>query len=68
MALGLLSFILPFVVTAAGAFLIARPAFLGEAIGICAGVALIIYGASELISSWRMRKAIDESENEVDEQ
>lgn len=66
--LGLLSFILPFVVTAAGAFLIARPAFLGEAIGICAGVALIIYGASELISSWRMRKAIDESENEVDEQ
>lgn len=66
--LGLVSFILPFVVTAAGAFLIARPAFLGEAIGICAGVALIIYGASELLSSWRMRKAIDESDNEVDEQ
>jgi uncharacterized membrane protein HdeD (DUF308 family) len=55
-------------VTAAGAFLIARPAFLGEAIGICAGVALILYGVSELLSSWRMRKAIDESENEVDEQ
>ena len=66
--LGLVSFILPFVVTASGAFLIARPAFLGEAIGICAGVALILYGVSELLSSWRMRKAIDESENEVDEQ
>ena len=37
-------------------------------VGVCAGVALIIYGASELLSSWRMRKAIDESENEVDEQ
>ena len=66
--LGLVSFCLPVVVTAAGAFLIARPAFLGEAIGICAGVALILYGVSELLSSWRMRKAIDESENEVDEQ
>lgn len=66
--LGLVSFVLPFVVTAAGAFLIARPAFLGEAIGICAGVALIIYGVSELLSSKRMRKAMDESENEVDEQ
>ena len=66
--LGLVSFILPFVVTAAGAFLIARPAFLGEAIGICAGVALIIYGISELLSSKRMRKAMDESDNEVDEQ
>ena len=68
LGLRLVSYILPFVVTAAGAFLIARPAFLGEAIGICAGVALIIYGASELLSSWRMRKAIDESDNEVDEQ
>ena len=66
--LGLVSFVLPFVVTAAGACLIARPAFLGEAIGICAGVALIIYGVSELLSSKRMRKAMDESENEVDEQ
>ena len=42
-----------------------------------AGVALIIYGASELLSSWKMRKAIDEYEvkfpkgddnNDVDEQ
>lgn len=68
LGLRLVSYVLPFVVTAAGAFLIARPAFLGETIGICAGVALIIYGASELLSSWRMRKAIDESDNEVDEQ
>lgn len=27
-----------------------------------AGAALIIYGASELLSSWRMKKAIDEYE------
>ena len=64
----LFSFILPVLVTAAGAFLIARPSFLGEAIGIVAGVSLIIYGASELLSSRKMRKAIDETENEVDEQ
>ena len=68
LGLGFASFILPILVTAAGGFLLARPAFIGEAIGVCAGVALIIYGASELLSSWRMRKAIDESENEVDEQ
>lgn len=60
MALGPWSFVLPFVVLAAGLFLIAKPAFLGEAIGVVAGVALILYGASELFSSWKMRKAIDD--------
>ena len=64
----LFSFMLPLLVTAAGAFLLARPSFLGEAIGIVAGASLIIYGASELLSSWKMRKAIDETENDVDEQ
>ena len=49
-------------VLAAGAFLITRPAFVGEAIGVVAGASLIIYGASELLSSWKMRKAIDEYE------
>ena len=30
--------------------------------GTVAGAALIVYGASELLSSWKMRKAIDEFE------
>ena len=68
LGLRLFSFILPVLVATAGAFLLARPSFVGETIGIIAGVSLMIYGASELLSSWRMRKAIDESENDIDEQ
>ena len=34
----------------------------GETIGIVAGAALIVYGTSELFSTWKMRKAIDEYE------
>lgn len=60
--LGLWSYVLPFLVLAAGIFLMTRPAFLGEAIGVVAGAALIVYGVSELFSSWKMRKAIDEYE------
>lgn len=62
MRVGLWSFVLPVLVLAAGGFLMARPAFVGEAIGVVAGVALIIYGTSELLSSWKMKKAIDEYE------
>ena len=53
---------MPVLVLAAGIFLMARPAFVGEAIGVVAGAALIVYGVSELLSSWKMRKAIDEYE------
>ena len=60
MGLGPWSFVLPCVVLAAGFFLIAKPAFLGEAIGVVAGVALILYGTSELFSSWKMKKAMDD--------
>ena len=62
LGLGFLSFILPGIVLAAGLFLLAKPGFVGEAIGVVAGVALIIYGLSELLSSWKMKKAIDEYE------
>ena len=47
---------------AAGVFLITKPDFVGETIGVIAGAALIVYGASELLSSWKMKKAIDEYE------
>jgi uncharacterized membrane protein HdeD (DUF308 family) len=59
---GIGSFILPILVVVAGGFLVARPTFVGETIGIVAGAALIVYGTSELFSTWKMRKAIDEYE------
>lgn len=62
LGVGIGSFILPALVTLAGGFLVARPSFVGEAIGIFAGAALIIFGVSELLSSWKMRKAMDEYE------
>jgi uncharacterized membrane protein HdeD (DUF308 family) len=63
------SFVMPVLVVAAGGFLVARPSFVGETIGIIAGVSLIIYGVSELFSSWKMRKIIDKYDsNQVDEQ
>ena len=62
MSMGLFAFVLPVIVLLSGVILIMRPAFLGETIGIVAGVALIVYGISELISSWKMKKAIDEYE------
>ena len=60
MGLGIMAFVMPVLVLLAGAFLLARPAFLGTAVGAVAGVALIIYGLSELLSSFKMRKAMDE--------
>lgn len=57
---GVWSFILPTLVVIAGVFLVARPSFVGEAIGVVAGAALIVYGTSELFSTWKMRKAIKE--------
>ena len=62
MSVGLGSFVLPALVFLAGAFLIFRPSFVGEAIGVIAGASLIVYGASELLSSWKMKKAMDEYE------
>ena len=75
--MGVFAFVLPVIVLMSGMFLLSNPSFLGSAVGIVAGVALIIYGASELLSSWKMRKAMDEYEikfpkgndnNDVDEQ
>ena len=60
--MGIFSFVLPILVLLSGVFLMMNPSFLGSAVGIVAGVALIIYGVSELLSSWKMRKAIDEYE------
>ena len=62
MSVGLGAFALPVLVLIGGVFLLFRPSFLGSALGTVAGVMLIVYGISELFSSWKMRKAIDEYE------
>lgn len=59
--MGIGAFILPGIVTFAGAFMLFNP-FAESAMSIIAGIALVIYGASELYSSWKMKKAIDEYE------
>ena len=60
MKVGVMAFVMPVLVLLAGAFLLARPTFIGTAVGTVAGAALIVYGVSEMLSSWKMRKAIDE--------
>lgn len=56
---GVYAFVMPVLVLLAGAFLLARPAFLGTAVGMVAGAALIVYGVSELLASWKMKKTMD---------
>ena len=59
--IGLGMFILPAMVTLVGGFIIFNP-FAESVMTMIAGAALIVYGASELLSSWKMKKAIDEYE------
>ena len=67
--LRLTSFIMPALVVVAGGFLIARPAFIGETIGVIAGISLILYGISELLSTWKMRKVMSNVDDQtIDDQ
>ena len=59
--MGFGAFILPIIVTLIGAFILFNP-FAESVMTMIAGAALIVYGASELLSSWKMKKAIDEYE------
>ena len=59
---GLWSFGFPVLVIGSGAFLLFNPEFTKASISMVAGIALLIYGVSELLSSWKMKKAIDEYE------
>ncbi|MGN1220528.1 MAG: HdeD family acid-resistance protein [Candidatus Cryptobacteroides sp.] len=62
LGVGWFSFLMPVLVAAAGLFLLFNPVFAKAWISIMAGAALVVYGLSELISSWKMKKAIDEYE------
>ena len=58
---GLGAFVLPIVVTLVGGFLLFNP-FAESVMVMIAGAAIIVYAVSELLSSWKMKKAIDEYE------
>lgn len=62
MKLGFWPFVMPFLVTGAGIFLLFNPEWTKSSISLFAGIALLIYGVSELLSSWKVKKAIDEYE------
>ena len=59
---GLWAFVMPVLVIGSGAFLLFNPEFTKASISLVAGIALLVYGVSELLSSWKMKKAIDEYE------
>lgn len=67
MPLGFGTFILPIVVTLVGGFILFNP-FAESVMTIIAGSALVLYGVSELLSSWRMKKVMDVESSKVDEQ
>jgi len=59
---GTWSFVMPSLVAISGGFLLFNPDFAEASMSLFAGLALILYGVSELISSWKMKKAINEYE------
>lgn len=59
--LGFGAFVLPAIVTLVGGFILFNP-FAESVMVMITGAALVVYGASELLSSWSMKKAIDEYE------
>ncbi len=61
MNMGFGVFILPAIVTVVGGVIVFNP-FAPAVMVMIAGASLIVYGASELLSSWKMKKAMDEYE------
>lgn len=59
--MGFFAFFLPALAAVGGGLLLFNP-FPQKIMGIIAGVALVIYGASELLAAFKMRKAMQEYE------
>ena len=53
----LVAYLLPVLVTVAGLLIFFYPGFFGKSLGLIAGIALIVYGVSDLISAFKMRSA-----------
>ena len=60
--LGFWTFVLPVICTAGGALLLVNPFGAASTLTLVAGIAILVYGISELFASWKMAKAIHEYE------
>ena len=60
--LGFWTFVLPVICTAGGALLLVNPSGAASTLTLVAGIAILVYGISELFASWKMAKAIHEYE------
>ena len=58
-AVGLAAYLVPLIVSAIGALILFSPKFLGQSLGVIAGVAMIVYGISDLISAFKVRSAME---------
>ena len=69
---GLGAYVLPVLVLLAGLFIFFYPTFLGQSIGLIAGIALILYGISELFAAFKVKSAKDTDDiapdDDIDEQ
>lgn len=59
--MGVFAFLLPALAAIGGGLLLFNP-FPQKVMGLIAGIALVIYGASELLAAFKMRKAMEEYE------
>lgn len=62
-SMGFWTFLFPAVCTVGGALLIfSEPLGMASVVTVVGGIILLMYGVSELIASWKMRKAMEEYE------
>ena len=54
---GVVAYILPVLVTVAGLLMLFYPRFFGQSLGLIAGIALVIYGVSDIVSAFKMKAA-----------
>lgn len=62
MPVGIFAFVFPMLCAVGGVLVMVHPFGLGSVITLVAGISLLVYGVSELISTWKMRKAMKEYE------
>lgn len=62
MPVGIFAFVFPMLCAIGGVLVMVHPFGLGSMITLVAGISLLVYGVSELISSWKMHKAMKEYE------
>ena len=67
-SIGFGAYVLPVLVMLVGLVMLFYPSLFGQSLGLVSGIALIAYGVSELIAAFKVKAAMDSSEEDVDEQ